>query len=88
MKKELTLNEKGINFLIKARKQKGVTVIDNSFRDMLGLFTISAQIWSKNRRTLEDLSKVCPITFDISKIDGEYMMQLFGTAKFENEKQC
>jgi hypothetical protein len=83
MKNELTLNEKGINFLAKARKQKGVTVIDRSSKDVIGLFHIDAQIWSKNRRTLEDLSQVCPVDFDIQKVDEEYMMQLFGTAKAE-----
>jgi hypothetical protein len=83
MKKEMTLNEKGINFLVKARKQKGVTVIDNSGKNMIGLFHIDAQIWSKNRRTLEDLSLICPVNFDIQKIDKKYMMQLYGTAKAE-----
>ena len=57
MKKELTLDEKHINFLAKARKRKGVII------DIVGIFNISAQIWSKNRRTLEDLSQVCPVEF-------------------------
>jgi hypothetical protein len=83
MKKEKTLNEKAINFLAKARKQKGVKVIDNSGKDMIGLFQIDAQLWSKNRRTLEDLSKVCPVDYDIMKIDDKYLMQLFSTAKWE-----
>ena len=77
MKNKLTLDEKHINFLAKARKRKGVTI------DVVGIFNISAQIWSKNRRTLEDLSQVCPVDFDIQKVNEEYMMQLYCTAKAE-----
>ena len=77
MKKELTLNGKRNNFLAKAKKEKGVTV------DVVGIFNIDSQIWSKNRRTLEDLSQVCPVDFDIQKVNEEYMMQLYCTAKAE-----
>lgn len=77
MKNELTLDEKRNNFLAKVRKQKDVTV------DVVGIFNIDVQIWSKNRRILEDLSQVCPVDFDIQKINKEYMMQLYCTAKAE-----
>lgn len=78
MEKILTLNGKRNNFLAKVRKQKDVTV------DVVGIFNVDVQIWSKNRRILEDLSQVCPVDFDIQKINKElYMMQLYCTAKAE-----
>jgi len=77
MEKILTLNGKRNNFLAKVRKQKGVNV------DVVGIFNVDVQIWSKNRRILEDLSQVCPVDFDIQKINKEYMMQLYCTAKAE-----
>lgn len=78
------LKEKVIAFMIKSRKQKGVKVIDNSNTDILGLYNCDAQLWSKNRKTLSDLSETCPVDFEIQKVDEEYCMQLYSTAKWVN----
>lgn len=77
-----------IDFVQKARNTKEVTFVkDNSKKDMLGIWNADLQIWSKSKKVLEDLSFHCPNDFDIAYIDShEYMMQVYSTAKAEDNE--
>lgn len=70
------------DFIQKAKNTKEVNFVkDNSKRDFIGVWNTDVQIWSKSKRVLEGLGYHCPNEYIIECIDGEYMMDVFSTAK-------
>lgn len=74
-------------FIESCKKAKGVTFVkDNSKKDVMGIWNVDIQIWSKSKWLLKSLSKFCPNDFDITYINGgEYMMQVYLTAKTDGK---